>query len=143
MFDLKDAEIKDEEAEMILQTGSDVITYPDCYLIRENKMASAGAAIWLPDTYRFFMKLSTMTTRAQQQRNTTATQFDSSADFFVHRPEEYEGTLIVLTTRIEESYGYLNQLLCILNELRCHFQGIAEESERDMDWFEESSTHHG
>ena len=50
MFDLKDAEIKDEEAEMILQTGSDVITYPDCYLIRENKMASAGAAIWLPDT---------------------------------------------------------------------------------------------
>ena len=89
------------------------------------------------------MKLSTMTTRAQQQRNTTATQFDSSAHFFVHRPEEYEGTLIVLTTRIEESYGYLNQLLCILNELRCHFQGIAEESERDMDWFEESSTHHG
>ena len=89
------------------------------------------------------MKLSTMTARAQQQRNTTATQFDSSADFFARRPEEYEGTLIVLTTTIEESYGYLNQLLCILNELRCHFQGIAEESERDMDWFEESSTHHG
>ena len=88
------------------------------------------------------MKLSTMTARAQQQRNTTATQFDSSADFFARRPEEYEGTLIVLTTTIEESYGYLNQLLCILNELRCHFQGIAEESERDMDWFEESSTHH-
>ena len=84
-----------------------------------------------------------MTTRAQQQRNTTATQFDSSADFFVRKPEEYEGTLIVLTTRIEESYGYLNQLLYILNELRCHFQGIAEESERDMDWFEESSTHYG
>ena len=89
------------------------------------------------------MKLSTMTTRAQQQRNTTATQFDSSADFFVRKPEECEGTLIVLTTRIEESYGYLNQLLCILNELRCHFQGIAEESERDMDWFEESSIHYG
>ena len=88
------------------------------------------------------MELSTMTTRARQQRNTTVTQFDSS-DLFVRRPEEYEGTLIVLTTRIEESYGYLNQLLCILNELRCHFQGIAEESERDMDWFEESSTHHG
>ena len=79
-----------------------------------------------------------MTTRARQQRNTTVTQFDSS-DFFVRRPEEYEGTLIVLTTRIEESYGYLNQLLCILNELRCHFQEIAEEFERDMDWFEESS----
>ena len=89
------------------------------------------------------MKLSTMTTGAQQQRNTTATQFDSSADFFARRPEKYEGTLIVLTTTIEESYGYLNQLLCILNELQCHLQGIAEESERDMDWFEESSTHHG
>ena len=41
------------------------------------------------------MELSTMTTGAQQQRNATATQFDSS-DFFVRRPEEYEGTLIVL-----------------------------------------------
>ena len=65
------------------------------------------------------MELSTMTTRAQQQRNTTATQFNYS-DFYVRRPEEYEGTLIVLNTRIEESYGYLNQLLCILSELRCH-----------------------
>ena len=85
------------------------------------------------------MELSTMTTRAQQQRHATATLFDSS-DFFVHRPEEYEGTSIVLTARIKESYGYLNQLLCVLNELRCHLQGIAEESERDMDWFEESAT---
>ena len=75
------------------------------------------------------MELSTMTTRERQQRNTTVTQFDSS-DLFGRRPEEYEGTLIVLTA----------QLLCILNELRCHFQGIAEEFERDMDWFEESST---
>ena len=84
---------------------------------------------------------------AQQQRNATATQFDSS-DFFVRRPEEYEGTLIVLTARIEESYtqeinlrGYLllHQLLGILNEPQCHFQGTAEESERDMDWFEESA----
>ena len=68
------------------------------------------------------MELSTMITRAQQQQNVTATQLDSS-DFFVCRPEEYEGTLTVLTTRIEESYtqeinliGYLHQLLCILNE---------------------------
>ena len=68
------------------------------------------------------MELSTMITGAQQQRNATATQFDSS-DFFVRRPEEYERTLIVLTARIEESYtqeinliGYLHQLLCILNE---------------------------
>ena len=79
-----------------------------------------------------------MTTRAQQQRNTTATQFDYS-DFYDRRPEEYEGTLIVLTTRIEESYGYLNQLLCILSELRCHFPS-RELQKRDMDWFEESST---
>ena len=86
-----------------------------------------------------------MITGAQQQQNATATQFDSS-DFFVRRPEEYGGTLIVLTVRIEESYtqeinlrGYLHQLLGILNELQCHFQGTAEESERDMDWFEESA----
>ena len=65
------------------------------------------------------MELSTMISRAQQQRNATATQFDSS-DFFVRRLEEYEGILIVLTTRIEESYaqeinlvGYLYQSLCI------------------------------
>ena len=44
-----------------------------------------------------------MITRAQQQRNATATQFDS-LDFFVRRVEEYERTLSVLTTRIEESY---------------------------------------
>ena len=70
----------------------------------ENNMASAGAAIWLPDTERFFMELGTMITRAQQQRNATATQFDSS-EFFVRRLEEYERTLSVLTTRIEESYA--------------------------------------
>ena len=86
-----------------------------------------------------------MITGAQQQRNATATQFDSS-DFFVSRTEEYEGDLTVLTARIEESYTqeinlrrYLHQLLGILNELQCHFQGTAEESERDMDWFEESA----
>ena len=93
------------------------------------------------------MELSIMITRAQQQRgNATATQFDS-LDFFVRRLEEYERTLSVLTTRIEESYaqeinliGYLHQLLCILSELQCHFQGFAEESDRDIDWFEESAT---
>ena len=37
------------------------------------------------------MELSTVITRAQQQRNATTTQFDSS-DFFVRRPEEDEGT---------------------------------------------------
>ena len=70
------------------------------------------------------MELSTMITGAQQQRNATATQFDSS-DFFVHRPEECEGTLIIITARIEESYTqeinlrrYLHQLLGILTELQ-------------------------
>ena len=97
-------------------------------------------------TLRLCMELSTMITRAQQQRNVTATQCDSS-DFFVRRPEEYEGTLIALTTRIEKSYpqditliGYSNQLLGILSEQRCHLKGIAVESEREMDWFEESAT---
>ncbi len=33
-----------------------------------------------------------MITRAQQQRNASSPQFDSS-DFFVRRPEEYDGTL--------------------------------------------------
>ena len=112
-----------------------------------NKMASAGAAIWLQGIATFFMESSTVIARAQQQRNTTAAQFDS-LEFFVHRLEEYERTLSVLTTRIEESYMqeitlfglYLNCLLGILNEQRCHFEGIAEESERDMDRFEETAT---
>ena len=64
-----------------------------------------------------------MIARAEQQRNATAAQFDS-LEFFVHRLEEYERTLSVLTTRIEESYIqeitlfglYLNRLLGILNE---------------------------
>lgn len=56
-------------------------------------MASAGATIWLPDicTESFFMELSTMITRAQQQWNTRATQFDSS-EFFARRMEEYKRT---------------------------------------------------
>ena len=65
-------------------------------------MASAGAAIWLPDTET--IKLSTMIARAQQQRDAKATQFDSS-EFFVRRLEEYERTLSGLTMRIEESYA--------------------------------------
>ena len=73
-------------------------------MIRENKMVSAGAAIWLPDTSRFFMELSTVITRAQQQRNATATQLDSS-DFFVRRLYERTLHLSALTTRIEESYA--------------------------------------
>ena len=115
-------------------------------IFRVNKMASVGAAIWLPDTETFFVELGTIISRAQQQRNATATQFDSS-EFFVRRLEEYERALSVLTTRIEESYaqeitliGYLNHLLGILNELRFHFEGIAEESERVTDSFEESTT---
>ena len=44
-----------------------------------------------PQYMKFFMELSTMIPEAQQHRNATATQFDSSV-FFVRRPEEYEGT---------------------------------------------------
>ena len=84
-------------------------------------MASAGAAIQGIKT--FFMDSSMVIARAQQQRNATATQFDS-LEFFVRRLKEYERTLSVLTTRIEESYiqeitlfgFYLNRLLGILNE---------------------------
>ena len=52
MFDLKDAEIKDEEAEMILQNRKwcHYVARLFANLIRENKMVSAGAAIWLPDS---------------------------------------------------------------------------------------------
>ena len=64
-----------------------------------------------------------MIARAQQQRNATTTQFNSS-EFFVCRLEEHQRTLSVPTTRIEESYVqeitlfglYLNRLLGILNE---------------------------
>ena len=50
-------------------------------IFRVNKMASAGAAISLPDTETFFMELSTMIARAQQQRNATATQILQSSLF--------------------------------------------------------------
>ena len=77
-------------------------------------MASVGAAIWLPDTETFFVELGTTISRAQQQRNATTTQFDSS-EFFVRRLEEYERTLSVLTTRIEESYAQEITLLSVYN----------------------------
>ena len=50
--DLKDVEIKDEEAEMTLQNRkwSHYVPRLLANLIRENEMVSAGAAIWLPDT---------------------------------------------------------------------------------------------
>ena len=60
------------------------------------------------------MELSTIITRAQQQRNATATQLDSS-DFFVRRPKEYEGTLRVLTTR---NHRRIIRARNLLNRLR-------------------------
>ena len=63
-------------------------------IFRVNKMASAGAAIWLPGIETLFMELSTMIARAQQQRNAIAAQFNSSG-IFVRRLEEYERTLSV------------------------------------------------
>ena len=52
MFDLKDAEIKDDEAEMILQNRKWYYYVPRLLanFIRENKIASAVAATWLPET---------------------------------------------------------------------------------------------
>ena len=84
MFDLKDAEIKDEEAEMILQNRK------RCHYVL-GLLANLIRESWSCNTWRFFMELSTMIPEAQQQGNATATQFDSSV-FFVRRPEEYEGT---------------------------------------------------
>ena len=62
---------------------------------------------------------------------------------FIRRLEEYERTSSVLTLRVEESYtqeacliDYLHQLLSILNELRCHFEEIAKECDRDVDALE-------
>ena len=62
---------------------------------------------------------------------------------FIRRLEEYERTLSVLTLRVEESYtqeacliDYLHQLPSITNELRCHFEEIAKECERDVDALE-------
>ena len=101
MFHIKDAEIKDEEAEMVLQNRKWCHCVPRLLanLIRENKMVSAGAAINVASRYIEII------TRAQQQRNATATQFDSS-DFFVRRLEEYEGTLIVQTTRNSKNHTH-------------------------------------
>ena len=87
-------------------------------IFRVNKIVSAGAAIRFQGIATFFMESSTVIARAQQQQNATAAQFDS-LEFFVRRLEEYERTLSVLTTRIEESYMqeitlfglYLNCLL--------------------------------
>ena len=79
-----------------------------------------------------------MITRAQQHRNATATRLDSS-DFFVRRLEEYERTLSVLTTRIEESYTHKKLLNRLLTPVTWHL----ERAERDMDWFEESATQPG
>ena len=81
-----------------------------------------------------------MTTRAQQQRNTTATQFNYS-DFYVPQ-----------TGRIRRNFNcskYENRrIIRLLKPVTLHleratmslyFQGIAEEFERGIDWFEESS----
>ena len=45
------------------KTESDVLDD----LLNPNKMVSAEATIWLPNTETFFMELSTMTARARQQ----------------------------------------------------------------------------
>ena len=152
MFDLKDAEIKDEEAEMILQNRKWCHCVPRLLanLIRENKMVAicraskyikvfhgikhydyGSTATTKRHSYsvRFFRLLCSQTGRIR--RNFNCSNYEKFEESYWSYAQEIN--LI----------GYLHQLLGILNELRCHFQGIAEESERDMDWFEESSTHYG
>ena len=109
---------------------------------------NAGAAIWLPDTSTFLMELSTMhdyDSTAKTKRHSYSARFFRLLCLQTGRIRknfkcsDYENRRIIYTQEIN-LIGYLHQLLGILNELRCHFQGIAEESERDMDWFEESAT---
>lgn len=51
----------------------------------------------------------------------------------------FKNRRIIWTTKIC-LIGHLCQLLGILNKLWCHFEGIAEEAERDIDSFEELAT---
>ena len=96
-------------------------------------MASAGATTWPPDTERFFMELSTMITRAQQQRNATATQFDSS-EFFVRRVEEYEITLSVLrASSYEPGFRDLGTSLDLLKKIStCSYERAGWLGCRDL-----------
>ena len=77
-----------EEAEMISRNRM---------IFCVNKMASAGAAIWLQGIKSFFMESSMVIA-------TLGARGFFFLEFFVRRLEEYERTLSVLTTRMEESY---------------------------------------
>ena len=142
MFDLKDVKIYKRWG-----SGNDFVKQEvmSLMIFRVNKMAPAGAAIWLQGIKTFFMESSTVIARAQQPRNATAAQFVSlvlcSQTGRIRKNfkcSHYENRRIIQEITL---FGlYLNRLLGILNEQRCHFEGIAEESERDMDWFEETAT---
>ena len=119
MFDSKDGEIKDEEAETMLQNRKWWHYVPRLLanLIRENKLASAVAAIWLPDTQRFFMGIE-----QYDYESTAATKGHGFSVLFF-------GLLCSQTGRIRTNFNCSNyekfeesypQLLGILNKLRCH-----------------------
>ena len=86
-----------------------------------------------------------MIARAQQQRNATATQFDS-LELFVCRLENQERTLSVLTEELCAQeitlIGYLHQLLqWHLERATMSLRGNCRRiREVYMDWFEESAT---
>ena len=117
--EIKDAEIKDEEAEMILQNRKWCHYVPRLLanLIRENKMASTVAAIWLPDTQRFFMGIE-----QYDYESTAATKRHGFSVLFFRLLCSQTGRIwrnfnCSKYEKCEESYA---QLLGILNELRCH-----------------------
>ena len=141
MFDLKDAE-------MILQNRKWCHCVPRLLenLIRENKMVAicrASKYIKVIHGIKHYDYGSTATTK----RHSYSVRFFRLLCSQTGRiRRNFNCSNSILTARIEESYTqeinlrrYLHQLLGILNELQCHFQGTAEESERDMDWFEESA----
>ena len=57
-----------------------------------------------------------------------------------YRMSMYQCYVALMNAMCNISTSKRCQLLGILNELRCHFERIAEESERDIDSFGESAT---
>ena len=76
MFDLKDVKIYKRRGSGNDFAKQEVMSLM-IFCVNNLKMASAGAAIWLQGIKTLFMESSTVIARAQQQRNATATQFDS------------------------------------------------------------------
>ena len=97
-------------------------------IFRVNKMASVGAAIWLPDTETFFVELGTIISRAQQQRNISDEGLDShirhilrttprSGRRFVQGGLRNRG-LRIQRRRVEESMRRVDPVICTLRAAR-------------------------